>query len=142
MSNELVPQNEGELGPGAHAGIPVLIGQAGPAAARRFVAFFTAEIRNPNTRRAYNRAVVDFFNWLQKKHLTDLDKIQPVHVALYIEQLQATLSKPSVKQHLAAIRMLFDYLVVGQVVAFNPASPVRGPRYVTKKGKTPVLSAE
>jgi len=142
MSSELVRKNEGELGPGAHAGIPALIGQAGPQAARRFVEFFTAEIRNPNTRRAYHRAVADFFNWLQKKKMTDLEKIQPVHVALYIEQLQGTLSKPSVKQHLAAIRMLFDYLVVGQVVAFNPASPVRGPRYVTKKGKTPVLSTE
>jgi site-specific recombinase XerD len=65
-----------------------------------------------------------------------------VHVAAYIEQLQGSISKPSVKQHLAAIRMLFDYLVVGQVVPFNPASSVRGPKYVAKKGETPVLSAE
>src|SRR5205085_5168768 len=30
---------------------------------------------------------------------------------------------------------------VGQVVSFNPASSVRGPRYSIRKGKTPVLSA-
>jgi integrase len=47
-----------------------------------------------------------------------------------------------VKQHLAAIRMLFDWLVVGQVIAVNPASPVRGPKHSVKKGKTPVLSSE
>jgi integrase len=65
-----------------------------------------------------------------------------MHVAAYIEMLQARLAAPSVKQHLAAIRMLFDWLVVGQVIAVNPASPVRGPRYSVKKGKTAVLSAE
>jgi integrase/recombinase XerD len=50
-----------------------------------------------------------------------------VHVAAYVEQLGKTHSAPSVKQHLAAVRMLFDWLVVGQVVAGNPASVVRGP---------------
>jgi site-specific recombinase XerC len=45
-------------------------------------------------------------------------------------------------QHLAATRMLFERLVVGQVVATNPAAPVRGPKYTIKKGKTPVLAQE
>jgi site-specific recombinase XerC len=49
------------------------------------------------------------------------------------------LAKPSVKQHLAAIRMLCDYLVTGSILPFNPASSVRGPKYVQKRGKTPVL---
>jgi site-specific recombinase XerD len=65
-----------------------------------------------------------------------------VHVAAYIEALQVRLAAPSVKQHLAAIRMLFDWLVVGQVVATNPAAPVRGPKYTVRKGKTPVLAQE
>lgn len=63
-------------------------------------------------------------------------------VAAYIEQLGQSQSKPTVKQHLAAIRMLFDWLVVGQVLPTNPASSVRGPAHVVKRGKTPVLSAE
>jgi integrase len=61
-------------------------------------------------------------------------------VAAYIESHPG--SDPTRKQHLAAIRMLFDWLVTGQVVQFNPASPVRGPRHVVKRGKTLVLSAE
>ena len=36
--------------------------------------------------------------------------------------------------------MLFDYLVIGQIIPFNPATSVRGPKYVIKKGKTPVLT--
>jgi site-specific recombinase XerD len=47
-----------------------------------------------------------------------------------------------VKQQLAAVRMLFDWLVVGQVVPANPASAVRGPKHVVKTGKTPMLEAE
>ena len=65
-----------------------------------------------------------------------------MHIAGYIELLGTTHSKPSVKQHLAAIKMLFDWLVTGQVIPANPAHSVRGPRHSVKKGKTSVLSAE
>ena len=68
--------------------------------------------------------------------------MQPVHVAAYIEDLQQRIAAPSVKLQLAAIRMLFDWLVLGQIVLANPASVVRGPKHSTKKGKTPVLSAD
>lgn len=112
------------------------------AAGRRFVEFFTANIRNPNTRKAYARATADFSAWCSEHGLADLAAIGPVHVAAYVETLQARLSAPSVKLHLAAIRMLFDWLVVGQIVPSNPASSVRGPKHSVKKGKTPVLTAE
>ena len=72
--------------------------------------------------------------------ITNLAQIEPIVIAAYIEQHPG--ATPTVKQHLAAIRMLFDWLVVGQVVPLNPAAPVRGPRHVTKKGKTPVLIGE
>jgi integrase/recombinase XerD len=74
--------------------------------------------------------------------------VKPPHVAAYVEMLGqpvpdgAGLSKPSVKQHLAALRMLFDWLVVGHVLDVNPAHAVRGPKYSQKKGKTPVLDRE
>lgn len=115
-----------------------------PQAASRFAEFFTAHIRNPNTRRAYLKAAADFSVWLQdlRPAITALGEISPFHVAAYIEQLQARLAAPSVKQHLAAIRMLFDWLVVGQVIPANPASSVRGPRHSVRQGKTSVLSAE
>lgn len=128
----------------AHAGAPALPALFAPteAASRRFVEFFTANIRNPNTRKAYARAAADFAAWCELQELHELAAIQPVHVAAYVETLQARLAAPSVKQHLAAIRMLFDWLVVGQVVPMNPASSVRGPKHSVKKGTTPVLSAE
>jgi site-specific recombinase XerC len=66
--------------------------------------------------------------------------ITPTAIAAYIESLCATRSAPTVKQHLAAIRMLFDWLVTGHIVSVNPAWSVRGPRHVVKKGKTPVLT--
>jgi len=63
-------------------------------------------------------------------------------VAAFIKDLQDELSPPTVKQHLAALRMLFDWLVTGHVIDVNPAHAVRGPKYVVKKGKTPVLTAD
>lgn len=111
-------------------------------AARRTVEFFTAHIRNPNTRKAYARAAAEFASWCTAAGIEDLRLVQPVHVAAWVETLQLELSAPSVKLRLAAIRMLFDWLVVGQVIPMNPASSVRGPRHSVKKGKTPVLGAD
>lgn len=119
---------------------PSIIVRAGAAAQERFLEFFAATIRNKNTREAYFRAISRFLKWADERHL-DLDDIRPVHVASYIEGFTVGLADPSVKQHLAAIKMLFDWLVVGQIVPFNPAAAVRGPKHVVKKGKTPVLTA-
>ena len=110
-------------------------------AERRFWEFFTAHIRNPNTRLAYLAAVRRFAEWCERRGLA-LDQVEPMVVAAYIEQLSGAFAPASVKQHLAALRMLFDWLVVGQVLPFNPASSVRGPKHVIKTGKTPVLSAK
>jgi integrase/recombinase XerC len=68
-----------------------------------------------------------------------LAEVQPLHVAIWIEAQGLKDSAPTVKQRLAAIRHRFDWLVVGQIVPVNPASPVRGPRHIVRKGKTPVL---
>jgi site-specific recombinase XerD len=111
-------------------------------ASERFWEFFAANIRNKNTRRAYYKAACRFSDWCQGRELFDLARIKPLHVAAYIEDLQRTHSKPTVKQHLAALRMLFDWLVVGHVMGVNPAHSVRGPKHVVKKGKTPVLAAD
>ena len=69
-----------------------------------------------------------------------ISAVQPAHVAAYIELLARERSAPTAKQRLAAIRHLFDWLVIGQVVKANPAASVRGPMHIVKKGKTPVLS--
>lgn len=126
---------------GGGANVPVLFAPS-EQAGMRFIEFFTAHIRNPNTRRAYFRAVVAFAAWCEDNGLPNLQALGPVHVATYIEGLRDSLAVPSIKLQLAAIRMLFDWLVVGQVVPFNPASSVRAPKHSVKKGKTPVLTAE
>jgi integrase/recombinase XerD len=122
--------------------IPAAIAGAGEHAVRRFLEFFAATIRNKNTRTAYYRAACSFFAWLERHGVTELVDIEPLHVAAYVETLQETAAKPTVKQHLAAVRMLFDWLVVGQVLAVNPAHAVRGPKHVVRRGKTPVLTEE
>jgi site-specific recombinase XerD len=121
--------------------VPAVVEQAGARARRRFVEFFTAEIRNPHTRRAYGSAVGRFLAWWEVRGLT-LETLYPFLVASYVEELAATLAVASVKQHLAALRMLFDYLVVRQVLPHNPADAVRGPKLVVRAGKTPVLQEE
>src|SRR6266849_1574031 len=102
--------------------VPTIIADAGDQAARRFLEFFAATIRNKNTRMAYYRAVLQFFAWCDRHQLGQLVDIEPLHVA--------------------AIRMLFDWLVTGGIVATNPAHAVRGPKHVVKRGKTPVLTSD
>jgi len=121
--------------------IPALVVSAGERAGVRFIEFFTAAIRNPHTRRAYARAAGDFLAWCAGAGVRSITAVQPLHVAAWIELQTATLSAPTVKQRLAAIRHLFDWLVTGQIVPHNPAASVRGPSHTTKKGKTPVLDA-
>ena len=104
-----------------------MIADAGDRASRRFLDFFAASIENDNTRMAYYRAVCSFFAWLEEHGIGGLVDIEPFHVAAYIAAYIKALkvsdagnpavkervaAKPTVKQHLAAIRMLFDWLIV------------------------------
>ncbi|MFW8609895.1 tyrosine-type recombinase/integrase [Rhizobium beringeri] len=122
--------------------LPSVISAAGDRTAYRFLEFFTAQIRNPNTRRAYTRSVGQFCLWLDERGVRTITAVSSVHVAAYIEALSRDLSAPTVKQHLAAIRSLFDWLARGGDLPFNPASAVRGPKHSVKTGKTPVLTPE
>jgi len=131
MSSQLVPITAPML--------PALVTASGERAGVRFLEFFAAQIRNPHTRRAYARAVGEFLSWCEGVGLTSLAAVQPLHVATWIEGLTHQVSAPSVKQQLAAIRHLFDWLVTGQVMPVNPAASVRGPRHVVRSGKTKVL---
>lgn len=148
------------------AAFPIFFQGSPRHAGERLADFFAANIRNPNTRAAYLQAVVQFLEWSEGHRLT-LKEMTPFRVAAYVEHLgkrpdqdisrerqsprgltfevisrRTMLAAPSVKQHLAAIRMLFDWLVVGQVMPMNPAGSVRGPKHVVKRGKTPVLTAD
>jgi site-specific recombinase XerD len=103
--------------------VPRVIAEAGDQAARRFLEFFAATIRNKNTRQAYYHATVRFFAWCDRHKIGEIADIEPLHVAAYIEALGKDFEKPTVKQHLAAIRMLFDWLSPAR--SSRPTRPMR-----------------
>jgi integrase/recombinase XerD len=147
VSREIISLKEPSALAGLAAKLPAVF-LPDEKSAERFFGFFTAHIRNRNTRRAYYKAACRFSDWCEGRGLPGLAQVKPRHVAAYIEGLTVAkpegpgLSKPTVKQHLAALRMLFDWLVVGHVLDVNPAHAVRGPKYSQMKGKTPVLDRE
>ena len=128
-----------DLIPQLRSTLPAVLQDAGEDTAERVIEFFTAEIRNSNTREAYARAVRRFFRWAAQ-HQLGLSDIEPVHVAAYVEEDDR--APATVKQNLAALRRLFDFLVTGQVLEANPAEPVRSPKLQADNGKTPALTAE
>jgi site-specific recombinase XerC len=99
-----------------------------PKAAQRVLEFFTTQINNDHTRKSYLNATRRFAEWCELHRLHQLADVQPFHVAAFVKDLQGHFSTPTVKQHLAAISMLFDWLVTGHVIDVNPAHAVRGPR--------------
>ncbi len=115
---------------------------ARPEARTRLRDFFSSHIRNPNTRRAYREAVRQFSAYCAFHGVAELTHVEPVHVAAFVEAQLKINSKPTVKVRLAALRMLFDWMVVGQIVPTNPAHAVRGPKYSQRRGKTPVLQVD
>jgi site-specific recombinase XerD len=121
--------------------VPALIAALGNQANWRYVEFFTANINNDHTRRAYARACSRFFAWCENRGLS-LIAIRPFDVAAWVKDLQQQHGAPGVKQQLAAVRMLFDWLITGKIVPMNPAAAVRGPKHVVKTGKTPVLEGD
>ena len=122
--------------------LPALVMAAGKGAQLRFLEFFAASIRNPHTRRAYAGAVGEFLAWCEGMGVVSIVAVQPLHVAAYIEALSQSRAAPTAKLRLAAVRRLFDWLVIGQVIPINPAASVRGPAHSVKRGKTPVLAPE
>src|ERR1700691_4166604 len=119
--------------------LPAIVVAAGDHAKTSFWEFFAANIRNRHTRRAYALAVREFRTWCERAGVVKITEVQPLHVAAYIEELGRERSAPTVKQRLAAIKHLFDWLVTGQIIPANSAASVRGPSHSVKRGKTPVL---
>lgn len=138
MTGELIPSPLLPASPGTFP-VPALIANAGEKTSEHFLEFFAATIRNKNTRAAYMQAVAQFCRWCEG-HELQLHTIRPLHVSAYIEAMPLT--APSVKQHLAALRGLFNWLVVKQAVPDNPALFVKGPKFSRQIGVTPILEAE
>jgi site-specific recombinase XerD len=119
--------------------MPELVASACERVGVRILESFVSAIHNANTRRAYARAAADFLAWCEGDGVTSITAVQPLHVAAWVELQAQQHAPPTVKQRLAAIRHLFDWLVTGQVVPVNPAASVHGPNAAVLIGKTPVL---
>jgi site-specific recombinase XerD len=119
--------------------LPPLIAAGGAGAWFAWEEFLFGQLRNPHTRRSYQRIAARFLRWCEERGLA-LHNIAPAHVGQFLDGLPDAVS--SKKVYLAAIRHLFDTLVVRHVVVLNPAASVRGERYQVVEGKTPEISIE
>src|ERR1700722_13745285 len=120
--------------------VPALVADVGPEATKRFFEFFTVPIRNKNTRTAYYHAIGQFLAWCERAGFRHLEDIEPITVAAYIEQ--HTGSPATIKQHMAAIRMLFSWLTEKGILAMNPAREVKTEKFSRTEGKTPAFDTE
>jgi site-specific recombinase XerD len=118
---------------------PSLVERAGASTKKEFFEFFTVPIRNANTRSAYYRAIQQFLDWVERAGYQQLEDIEPITVAAYIETLQRQAALPTVKQHMAAIRMMFSWLTEKGVLAMNPAREVKTERFSRTEAKTPAF---
>jgi len=120
--------------------IPAAIADCGDKASERFFTFLSDTIRNKNTRATYYRNAMRFLAWAAARGLI-LPAIKSYHVYAFLEELSLDHAAPFVKQHLAKLRMLFDWLILGHLLEINPSAAVRGPAPV-KKAKTWALNSE
>ena len=116
---------------------PRLVEQAGGNARFAWEEFFSAELANPHTRRAYLHAVRQFLDWCDS-HAIELRQVTPGCVGTYYDELHS--SVPTKKQHLSALRCFFDRMVLRHAIGLNPAASVRGERYQLMEGKTPEIT--
>src|SRR5271170_1716232 len=121
---------------------PALIARAGPSTRKKFFEFFTVAIRNANTRGAYYRAIQQFLASAERAGYQELEDIEPITVAAYIETLQRRTAPPTIKQHMSAIRMLFSWLTEKGILAMNPAREVKTEKFSRREGKTPAFDTE
>src|SRR5580698_1206964 len=121
---------------------PTIITRASPSARKKFFEFFTVPIRNANTRAAYYRAIQQFLAWAERSGYQDLEDIEPITVAAYIETLQRQAAPPTIKQHMSAIRMLFSWLTEKGILAMNPAREVKTEKFSRTEGKTPAFDTD
>lgn len=119
--------------------LPTAVKDAGHASVFAYEEFLFGQIRNPNTRRAYDAAVNRFLAWLEKSQLP-LPQVSPRDVGDYLDGLE--LSTPSKKLHRAALNHFFDFQVRRHAAVLNPVSSVRNERYQSNEGKTPEISTK
>jgi integrase/recombinase XerC len=86
---------------------------------------FALHIESPATRRIYLRHIQQFSAWCDSQGLIEFQNVKREDIERYVEVLRKQLAKPSVRQRVAAIRTLFDSLVVSNAIVTSPAATLR-----------------
>ena len=93
-------------------------------------------VRNSNTRKAYKAAWRSFFAFCSEYKL-ELDRAKPYHVGMWLKRHPGSVATQ--RQHLAAVRLLFDHLLEKGVVDINPAARAKAPRLERESAHTPIF---
>ena len=93
-------------------------------------------VRNSNTRKAYKAAWRSFFAFCSEYKL-ELDRAKPYHVGMWLKRHPGSVATQ--RQHLAAVRLLFDHLLEKGVVDNNPAARAKAPRLERESAHTPIF---
>src|SRR5882757_3032808 len=104
--------------------------------AETFLELLGARVRNPNTRSAYRVAWRSFLAFCSARQL-ELENVKAYHVGSWLDQHRG--NRSTQRQHLAAIRLLFDSLMMRRVVEYNPAARAKPPRLIRESSHTPVF---
>lgn len=128
--------------------VPDIVLQAGRRPTLAFMEFF-AGIENANTRAAYYRNCMLFYTWATERGLEDLHLVTPLLAKAYAQSGLPTFrlpagrtkarSAPTIKQHLASLTELFNFLLAEEIVETNPFGVVKRPKFRVQRGKTPYL---
>ena len=98
-------------------------------------------IRNPNTKRAYENAIKDFMLFTGIKRPEEFRLVTPAHVIAWRDDLgEKILSGTTIRHRLAALSSLFQYLCDKNAVTHNPVKGVKRPKTETDEGKTPAIA--
>ena len=128
-----------ETGEGLLVPFDLLAGTSESARAKTAETFFEllgARVRNPNTRSAHRVAWRSFLAFCSARG-HELESVKAYHVGSWLDQHPG--SRSTQRQHLAAVRLLFDSLMMRGVVEYNPAARARPPRLVRESSQTPVF---
>jgi site-specific recombinase XerD len=102
-----------------------------------------ANLRNPNTRKAYENDLREFQRFVGIVHPEEFRTVTRAHVIAWRKDLERRACAPTtIQRKLAALSSLFAHLAEQNAVLHNPVDGVKRPKANRQEGTTPALSDE
>lgn len=99
-----------------------------------------ANLENFCTRRAYQHALQDFMRFIGISRPEEFRQITRAHIIAFRDELRKRdLSGTTIRNRLAALSSLFEYLCEQNAVTHNPVKGVKRPSVESYEGKSPAL---